>query len=41
MAIAFQGASWTSPFALPLMLMQTILGAWDRSSPLGQNVASK
>ena len=40
-ALAFQGASWTSPFALPLMLMQTILGSWDRSSPLGNNVASK
>ena len=40
-ALAFQGASWTSPFALPLMLMQTILGSWDRSSPMGQNLASK
>jgi processing peptidase subunit beta len=40
-ALAFQGASWTSPFAVPLMLLQTILGSWDRSSPLGNNVASK
>mmetsp|Transcript_1161 Transcript_1161/g.1315 ORF Transcript_1161/g.1315 Transcript_1161/m.1315 type:complete len:463 (-) Transcript_1161:149-1537(-) len=40
-ALAFQGASWTSEFAFPLMLMQTILGSWDRTSSLGRNAASK
>lgn len=40
-AIAFQGASWTSEYAFPLMLMQTILGSWDRSSSAGRNLASK
>lgn len=40
-AIAFQGASWTSEYAFPLMLMQTILGSWDRASPVGRNSASK
>ena len=40
-AIAFQGASWTSEYAFPLMLMQTMLGSYDRSSGMGKNVASK
>lgn len=40
-ALAFQGASWTSEYAFPLMLMQTLLGAWDRSNPAGRNVASR
>ena len=41
MALAFEGASWTSEYAFPLMLMQTIMGSWDRTSPLGRNTASK
>ena len=40
-ALAFEGASWTSEYAFPLMLLQTILGSWDRTSPLGRNAASK
>jgi len=40
-AIAFEGASWTSEYSFPLMLMQTMLGFYDRSSGLGKNVASK
>jgi processing peptidase subunit beta len=40
-ALAFEGASWTSKYAFPLMLMQTILGSWDRTSPIGRNGASK
>jgi len=40
-ALAFQGASWTSEYAFPLMLMQTMLGSYDRASGLGKNVASK
>lgn len=40
-ALAFQGASWTSEYAFPLMLMQTMLGTYDRASGLGKNVASK
>lgn len=31
-ALAFEGVSWTSELALPLMVLQTILGTWDRSS---------
>jgi mitochondrial-processing peptidase subunit beta len=40
-AISFEGASWTSDYAFPLMLMQTILGSWDRASPGGRNMASR
>lgn len=40
-AVAFQGASWTSEYAFPLMMIQTMLGSWNRSNPLGRNVASK
>eukprot|EP00606_Chrysophyceae_sp_TOSAG23-5_P001445 GSChrysophyteH2.ASY1.ANO1.1135.1 assembled CDS len=40
-ALAFEGASWTSEYAFPLMLMQTILGSWDRTSSIGRNGASK
>lgn len=40
-ALAFEGASWTSEFSFPLMLMQTLLGGWDRSSAGGRNISSK
>lgn len=40
-ALAFEGASWTSEYAFPLMLLQTMLGSYDRTSGLGKNVASK
>jgi len=39
-ALAFEGASWTDPNAMPLALMQTILGSFTASSGLGKNVAS-
>mmetsp|Transcript_661 Transcript_661/g.894 ORF Transcript_661/g.894 Transcript_661/m.894 type:complete len:476 (-) Transcript_661:348-1775(-) len=40
-ALAFEGASWTSEYAFPLMLMQNMLGSYDRASGFGKNVASK
>lgn len=40
-AIAFQGASWTSEHSVPLMLMQTLLGSWNRASASGRNVGSR
>eukprot|EP00128_Syssomonas_multiformis_P003570 Colp12_sorted_trinity150504_noHs@13431 len=40
-ALAFQGASWTSEYSYPLMVMQTLLGSWDRASALGRNVSSR
>ena len=41
LALAFQGASWTSEYAFPLMLMQTMLGSYDRASGNGRNAASR
>mmetsp|Transcript_18950 Transcript_18950/g.26741 ORF Transcript_18950/g.26741 Transcript_18950/m.26741 type:complete len:304 (-) Transcript_18950:1627-2538(-) len=38
-AIGFEGASWTDPKAMPLALMQTILGSFTVSGGLGKNVA--
>jgi processing peptidase subunit beta len=40
-ALAYEGASWSSEFAFPLMVIQTLLGSWDRSSPAGNNIASR
>eukprot|EP00550_Attheya_septentrionalis_P000357 CAMPEP_0198291266 /NCGR_PEP_ID=MMETSP1449-20131203/8851_1 /TAXON_ID=420275 /ORGANISM="Attheya septentrionalis, Strain CCMP2084" /LENGTH=475 /DNA_ID=CAMNT_0043989883 /DNA_START=12 /DNA_END=1439 /DNA_ORIENTATION=+ len=40
-ALAFEGASWTSEYAFPLMLLQSMLGSYDRASGLGKNVASR
>lgn len=40
-ALAFEGASWTSEYSFPLMLIQTMLGSWDRSSPAARNIGSK
>mmetsp|Transcript_15413 Transcript_15413/g.17457 ORF Transcript_15413/g.17457 Transcript_15413/m.17457 type:complete len:471 (-) Transcript_15413:177-1589(-) len=39
-AIAFESAGWASPQAFPLMVMQTLLGCWDRTSGSGANMAS-
>lgn len=40
-ALAFQGASWTSEYCFPLMVIQTILGSYDRSGAGGRNLASR
>eukprot|EP00941_MAST-03F_sp_MAST-3F-sp1_P001038 g1038.t1 len=40
-AVAFESASATSPAAFPLMVMQTLLGSWTRTSSGGKNMASK
>jgi len=40
-ALSFEGASWTSEYSLPLMVMQTMLGSWNRASAAGRNVGSK
>ena len=39
LAIAFRGAGWTDPDCVPLMVMQTILGSWDKSVGAGAPVA--
>jgi processing peptidase subunit beta len=41
MALAYQGAEWTSEYSFPLMVMQNILGQYDRAQGLGKNVASR
>ena len=41
LAIAVESASWTSEHTFPLMVMQTLLGCWDRTSGSGANMASK
>jgi len=40
-AVAVESAGWTSPHAFPLMVMQTLLGSWDRLSSSGRNVNSE
>ncbi|ORX55783.1 hypothetical protein DM01DRAFT_1026643 [Hesseltinella vesiculosa] len=38
-AVAVEGASWTSPDYFPLLVMQSIIGSWDRSlGATGHNV---
>jgi len=39
-AVAFNGASWSDPDAVTLMVMQTMLGAWDKNVGAGGNMAS-
>jgi mitochondrial-processing peptidase subunit beta len=39
-AVAFETGGWTSPNAFPLMIMQTLLGNWDRTLGAGPNMAS-
>lgn len=39
-ALAFQGASWSSEFSFPLMVIQTILGSWDRTTAGGRTPSS-
>jgi len=32
-ALAYAGAHWTSPYSVPLMVLQTLVGQWDRLNP--------
>lgn len=36
LAVAFKGAAWTDPDSITLMVMQTLLGAWDKNAGAGQ-----
>ena len=40
-AIAYQSASWTSEYAFPFMLMQLMLGSYNRTQGIGHNHASR
>lgn len=37
-AVAFQGASWTDPDSIPLMVMQAMLGSWNKSAGGGKHM---
>ena len=39
-ALGFEGASWTDPKAMPLALMATLLGSFNKADGLGKNVAA-
>lgn len=39
-AIAVETGGWTNPHTFPLMIMQTLLGSWDRTVGAGANMAS-
>ncbi|KAJ6846584.1 putative mitochondrial-processing peptidase subunit beta [Iris pallida] len=40
-AVAFNGASWTDPDSIPLMVMQTMLGSWNKSMGGGKHMGSE
>jgi len=40
-AIAVEGCGWANPDNIPLMVANTLLGAWDRSQGAGVNSASR
>lgn len=40
LAVAFKGAAWTDPDSITLMVMQTLLGAWDKNAGAGINCSS-
>ncbi|KAI4387939.1 hypothetical protein MLD38_000322 [Melastoma candidum] len=40
-AVAFEGASWTDPDAIPLMVMQAMLGSWNKSAGGGKHMGSE
>ena len=41
LAIGFETGGWTHPHAFPLMVLQTLLGVWDRTMGAGPNMASQ
>ena len=41
LAIAVEGVSWSSPDHLPMMVIQNIIGNWDRAMGAGKNVSSR
>lgn len=34
-SVALEGASWIDPNSIPLMVIQSILGSWNRSASVG------
>jgi processing peptidase subunit beta len=39
-AVAFKGVSWADADSIPLMIMQQLLGGWNKSAGAGANMAS-
>ncbi|XP_071913176.1 probable mitochondrial-processing peptidase subunit beta, mitochondrial [Coffea arabica] len=39
-AVAFEGASWTDPDSIALMVMQSMLGSWSKSAGGGKHMGS-
>lgn len=37
-AVAFEGASWTDPDSIALMVMQSMLGSWNKSAGGGKHM---
>lgn len=40
-AVAFNGASWSDPDSIALMVMQTMLGSWNKSAGGGKHMGSE
>ncbi|XP_031490607.1 probable mitochondrial-processing peptidase subunit beta, mitochondrial isoform X2 [Nymphaea colorata] len=40
-AVAFSGASWTDPDSVALMVMQSMLGSWNKNAGGGKHVGSE
>ncbi|KAK8710120.1 hypothetical protein V6N13_145459 [Hibiscus sabdariffa] len=40
-AVAFEGASWTDPDSIALMVMQAMLGSWSKSAGGGKHMGSE
>ncbi|KAF9612032.1 hypothetical protein IFM89_037490 [Coptis chinensis] len=40
-AVAFEGASWTDPDSIALMVMQSMLGSWNKSTGGGKHMGSE
>ncbi|KAM7520670.1 hypothetical protein LguiB_019632 [Lonicera macranthoides] len=40
-AVAFNGASWTDPDSIPLMVMQSMLGSWNKNAGGGKHMGSE
>ncbi|XP_021806378.1 probable mitochondrial-processing peptidase subunit beta, mitochondrial [Prunus avium] len=40
-AVAFNGASWTDPDSIPLMVMQAMLGSWNKNAGGGKHMGSE
>ncbi|GBG76521.1 hypothetical protein CBR_g22269 [Chara braunii] len=40
-AVAVKGAAWTDPDSIPLMVMQSMLGAWNKNAGAGKHMGSE